>query len=197
MVEIGASKTIKGNALFFRYDGRVVIFLYSSSVMKIAFLDRDGVVNEDYGYVFEVEKFVFTQQFFLACLMLNQVGYQLVIVTNQSGIARGYYAEADFDQLSTWLKQQFASHGLTLDAIYHCPHNADSSCHCRKPKPGMVLEHLARTGAKASDCIMFGDKVSDEQCAQAAGLKRFFMIDINNNPLHFYDTVSAFVRSNG
>ncbi len=163
--------------------------------MKIAFLDRDGVVNLDHGYVHRIADFQFTEQFFPACALLQQAGYSLAIVTNQSGIARGYYTEGDFAVLTAWLKQQFVLNGLELDAIYHCPHNADSNCNCRKPKPGMVMEHLALTGALAKDCIMFGDKPSDQACAQAAKLGRFFMVNTPQQPTHFYDTVQNFVQS--
>ncbi len=160
---------------------------------KIAFLDRDGVVNLDHGYVYQIDQFQFTEQFFAACTLLQQAGFSLAIVTNQSGIARGYYTEGDFAVLSAWLKQQFVLNGLELDAIYHCPHNADSNCTCRKPKPGMVMEHLALTGALAKDCIMFGDKPSDQACTEAAGLGHFFMIDVKHNPRHFYDVVNAYI----
>lgn len=161
---------------------------------KIAFLDRDGVVNIDHGYVHRIADFEFSNGFFEACTLLAEAGYSLVIVTNQSGIARGYYTEADFIVLTDWLREQFAAHGLSLDAVYHCPHAADSPCNCRKPEPGMVLEHLAKTGAAPQDCIMFGDKPSDQGCAQAAGLGQFFMIDLKANPRHFYETVHAFVH---
>ncbi len=160
---------------------------------KFAFLDRDGVVNIDAGYVHTAADFEFTQAFFEACTLLAGAGYDLAIVTNQSGIARGYYTEADFTKLSTWLKEQFVLNGLKLDAIYHCPHLPDSRCACRKPSPGMVLQHLALTDARAADCIMFGDKISDEQCARAAGLGQFFMIDVTTQPTHFYDTVRQFL----
>ncbi len=162
---------------------------------KIAFLDRDGVVNIDHGYVFRADDFEFTQDFFPACTLLAAAGYRLVIVTNQSGIARGYYTQNDFASLTEWLTQQFSSHGLILEAVYHCPHGVDSHCECRKPKPGMVNAHLALTGLAATDCVMFGDKPSDMHCAQAAGLGRFFMIDVGRNPRHFYDTVANLVST--
>jgi D-glycero-D-manno-heptose 1,7-bisphosphate phosphatase len=160
---------------------------------KIAFLDRDGVVNIDYGYVYRVADFEFTHDFFPACALLLEAGYRLVVVTNQSGIARGYYSEADFEVLTDWLKQQFIARGLVLDAVYHCPHGADSTCACRKPQPGMVLQHLAQTGAAAQDCIMFGDKGSDRACANAAGIGHFLMIDTQQNSRHFYESVHAFL----
>lgn len=163
--------------------------------MKIAFLDRDGVVNVDHGYVYQIAKFEFTQQFFSACELLRLAGYALVIVTNQSGIARGYYSEDDFSVITDWLRKEFTLHGLTLSAVYYCPHAQDSSCLCRKPMPGMIQQHLKLTNAAPADCIMFGDKPSDEQCSRAAGLGRFFMIDVNKHATHFYDTVHNFVNS--
>jgi D-glycero-D-manno-heptose 1,7-bisphosphate phosphatase len=164
--------------------------------LKIAFLDRDGVVNIDYGYVFRPTEFVFTDGFFHACSDLTSAGYRLVIVTNQSGIARGYYTEQDFAILNQWLMAQFFANGLVLDAIYHCPHGVNDGCTCRKPLPGMVRQHLSLTGVSPQDCIMFGDKISDEQCAQAASLGHYFMIDVNANPRHFYETVQNFLSVN-
>jgi D-glycero-D-manno-heptose 1,7-bisphosphate phosphatase len=165
-----------------------------SGVKKIAFLDRDGVVNIDHGYVFRIDDFQFTDCFFPACALLAQAGYSFAIVTNQSGIARGYYSEADFSVVSDWLKQQFVLHGLVLEAIYHCPHGTDAACACRKPLPGMVNAHLALTGATPHDCIMFGDKASDEACAVAAGLGHFFMVDVAANPASFYDSVTQHLQ---
>jgi D-glycero-D-manno-heptose 1,7-bisphosphate phosphatase len=170
--------------------------LLKSTALKTAFLDRDGVVNIDKGYVHQIADFEFTQDFFHACHNLALQGYRLVIVTNQSGIARGYYTEQDFAALNQWLISHFTANNLVLDAIYHCPHGVNDGCTCRKPLPGMVKQHLALTGAAPQDCIMFGDKISDQQCAQAAGLGQYFMIDVTANPRHFFETVQSFLSAN-
>ena len=117
---------------------------------KAVFLDRDGVINVDHGYVYQVDDFEYIEGVFDACRELKQLGYKLVVVTNQSGIARGMYTEEQFHSLTEWMDWNFADKGVELDGIYYCPHHHEHGmadykvdCDCRKPKPGM-LESAAR-----------------------------------------------------
>lgn len=137
---------------------------------RAAFLDRDGVINRDHGYVFRREEFEFVDGALAACARLAQRGFALVVVTNQSGIGRGMYAEADFLRLTDWMTGQFARAGAPLAAVYHCPHHPDESCDCRKPAPGMLLRAARELKLDLAHSVLFGDKLSDLQAAAAAGV---------------------------
>lgn len=139
---------------------------------KALFLDRDGVININHGYVFKKETFEFIDGIFELCLKARNKGYQIIIVTNQSGITRGYYTEQDFTLLTRWVEHQFWQKGIKILQTFHCPHHPDysSPCCCRKPKIGMLTKASRRFGIDRAQSIMIGDSLSDMQCAQAAGI---------------------------
>lgn len=151
-----------------------------------AFLDRDGVINIDHGYVYRWEDFAFVPGAVDAMRRLQAAGYALVIVTNQSGIARGYYTEADFLALSARLAQHLAGESVVLDAIEFCPHLPDGSvpgyardCDCRKPAPGMIQRSASALGIDLAASLLFGDKVSDIEAGRAAGVGRSMLLATN------------------
>lgn len=144
---------------------------------KAAFLDRDGVINADHGYVYEAENFEWLPGVFEACRRLSEAGYALVVVTNQSGIGRGYYDEAAFLRLTDWMKATLAEHGAPVEAVYFCPHHPEkalgaykTACDCRKPAPGMLLQAAADLSIDLSQSVVFGDKPGDMTAARRAGV---------------------------
>jgi D-glycero-D-manno-heptose 1,7-bisphosphate phosphatase len=165
-----------------------------------AFLDRDGVLNHDSGYVGRIEEFIWLDGARDALKLLQQAGYVLVIVTNQSGIARGRYSEADFQALSAWMKRDLAEIGVTLDGIYHCPHlppePGEAGCLCRKPLPGMLLQAQADLRLDLSRSLMFGDKPQDLEAGRAAGVARCIRIrshyapDAEGDPDAVFDSLA-------
>lgn len=141
------------------------------------FLDRDGVINVDHGYVVRTEDFQFVPGVLEACAQLTRLGLRLVVTTNQSGIARGLYSEEDFQRLTDWMRAQFASAGAPLAGVYHCPHHPTEgrgvlrrACDCRKPAPGMLLAAIRDLALDPARSVMFGDKRSDMQAAFDAGV---------------------------
>jgi len=150
---------------------------------KAAFLDRDGVINIDSGYVFKWEDFVFTTGALDALRSLIEHDFTLVIVTNQSGIARGLYSEDDFHRLTNRMLAEMRKFGVDVAAVYKCPHYLHGvvptysiDCNCRKPKPGMILKALHELDINPDRSVMIGDKLSDKLAADAAGIRDFYFM---------------------
>ena len=147
------------------------------SARRALFLDRDGVVNIDHGYVWKKEDFEFVDGIFELCRAAKRVGYLILIITNQAGIGRGYYSEEDFARLTTWMRGEFEIKGVFIDDVYFCPfhpeqgvgkYKADSPC--RKPRPGMILQAAEQHGIDLADSVLVGDKISDIEAGVAAGI---------------------------
>ena len=154
---------------------------------KAVFLDRDGVINVDHGYVYRKEDFEFVDGIFEACRHFQEQGYLLIVVTNQSGIARGMYSEDQFQELTDWMVERFKEQGVTISRVYHCPHHPDfgpedeRDCDCRKPKPGMILRGIEEFELAPEECIMAGDKTSDMDAATSAGIGLKLLVDTKIN----------------
>lgn len=172
-----------------------------SDKSKAIFLDRDGVINEDHGYTFLPEDFDFLEGVFPACRRFVSSGYKLIVVTNQSGIARGYYSEEEFETVTDYMLEKFRQQGINIDAVYHCPHHAKEGfgdykveCDCRKPKPGMLLKAALEYNIDLSESVMIGDKVSDMQAGKAAGVKTCVLIS-QSKSLNDVDEADSIVES--
>lgn len=133
----------------------------------IAFLDRDGVLNLDHGYIFTMDRVEWVPGAQTAVDLLHAKGYWVIVVSNQSGIARGM---ATLDQYETFEKQYLAAFGRPIDAVYYCPHGPDSGCECRKPKSGMLEQAFAAFESDRSKSFLIGDKESDILAAENAGI---------------------------
>lgn len=139
---------------------------------KALFLDRDGVVNVEKNYLHKIDDFEPVEGIFDLCRRYQEKGYLIIIVTNQSGIARGYYTEEDFFRLSAWMHEHFAEQGITIERIYHCPHHESVSgaCECRKPEPGMFLQAQREYELDMSQSLMIGDNERDIEASLKAGV---------------------------
>jgi D-glycero-D-manno-heptose 1,7-bisphosphate phosphatase len=139
---------------------------------KVIFLDRDGTINVDHGFVYKIEDWEFTDRAPEALQLLQAAGYQLAIVTNQSGIARGLYTEEDMRHVHEHMREQLAKEGVTIAAIALCPHNRDSTCDCRKPKAGMAKQIEETIGTiDYQNSWTIGDKEADMGFGKNAGTK--------------------------
>lgn len=144
------------------------------ALKKAVFIDRDGTINEESGYLFRIEECRFIPRAIEALTELHKAGFMLVVVTNQSGIARGYYSEADLEQLHSYMDREIEAAGGRVDGWYHCPHHPDyadgaSVCDCRKPLPGMLELAADELGIDLAVSWMIGDKVADIEAGVAAG----------------------------
>jgi D-glycero-D-manno-heptose 1,7-bisphosphate phosphatase len=144
--------------------------------MKVIFLDRDGVFNQEVGYLHEIENFKFIDGIFEACKYFQSSGFKVVIVTNQSGIARGYYQETDFHILTQWMLAQFYNQDIDILDVFFCPHGPNSTCKCRKPEPGMLLEARDKYCINMTESWMIGDKETDIDAANAAGVTNTILV---------------------
>ena len=146
---------------------------------RALFLDRDGVVNIEKDYLYKIEDFEFIDGVFELCKHYKELGYLIFVVTNQSGIARDYYSEEDFNRLSIWMIQDFLKHNIKIEKVYHCPHHPDISgeCSCRKPKAGMLFQAADEFNIDLSHSIIIGDKERDVEAGLNAGLSETYLFD--------------------
>jgi D-glycero-D-manno-heptose 1,7-bisphosphate phosphatase len=147
------------------------------------FMDRDGVINADSGYVHRLEDFRFLPGVCEALRLLHAKGWPLVVVTNQSGIARGLYSEAHYNALTAHMQQLLAREQVRLAGVFHCPHHPQGAvsqyrqaCECRKPQPGMLKRAAALLGLHLPSSVMVGDQPSDVEAGRAAGAGRCCLI---------------------
>ena len=142
------------------------------------FLDRDGVINEDTGYVHRPVDFRWMPGMPEAIKLFNDAGWLVIVITNQSGIGRGRFSETEFLAFTRWIDGELAAIGAHVDATYHCPHHATAAqgeylraCECRKPAPGMLLRAIEEWRPDLARSVMIGDKPSDMEAATAAGVR--------------------------
>ncbi|MBU2699021.1 D-glycero-D-manno-heptose 1 [Sporomusaceae bacterium BoRhaA] len=144
---------------------------------RAIFLDRDGVINIDRGYVHRKEDFCWVDGAIETVRQFNELDYLVFVVTNQGGIARAFYTEQDVLDLHNWLQSELNKQGAHIDQFYYCPHHVEGSvpehshvCSCRKPEPGMILAAAQEWPVDLNRSVMIGDKPSDMEAAKRAGV---------------------------
>ena len=164
--------------------------------IKTIFLDRDGVINKEKNYLFKIADFEFIDGVFSACEYFNKMGYEIIIVTNQSGIARQYFSELDYKNLTKWMILQFKKNGILILDTFHCPHSPDLNCDCRKPKPGMLISAKNKHSINMKKSWMIGDSERDITAANLAGIKNTILVrsghktdEFESNSMFFLDSI--------
>ncbi|MGR5246962.1 D-glycero-alpha-D-manno-heptose-1,7-bisphosphate 7-phosphatase [Vibrio aestuarianus] len=168
--------------------------------MKVAFLDRDGVINREVNYLYKVDDFEFTQNCVEGLKRLIEHGYQIIIVTNQAGIARGFYTEHDYEVLTAWYCAELLKYGIEILDVFYCPHHPEGSvtelsieCRCRKPNIGMLELAASKYQINIEESILIGDKESDLLAGTAFGLVKVFMVETGHSiDVKHYDTYNIF-----
>ena len=160
------------------------------------FLDRDGVINKEINYLHKIEDFEFIDGVFEACLFFQSLRYKIVIVSNQSGIYRGYFSEDDYQKITQWMLREFESKGINILDVIHCPHGPNSKCSCRKPKPGMFFTAQKKYGIDMNHSWMIGDKETDIESANLAGINNTVLVrsghkidEMNSNSKFIIDSI--------
>ena len=152
-------------------------------MIKAAFFDRDDTLIKDVGYLYDLNKIVIIPGIINFCLFLQNAGYKLFVITNQSGVARGFFDEDFVKNCHKYLNELFKKQGIFFEKFFYCPHHPKSAvenrylkdCFCRKPKPGMLLKATKEFNIDLSKSLMFGDKIIDIQAGNAAGCKSFYI----------------------
>jgi D-glycero-D-manno-heptose 1,7-bisphosphate phosphatase len=160
------------------------------SKVKAVFLDRDGIINIDNGYVYRQNDFIFNQEIFEVLKYLQKKDFCFFIVTNQSGIGRGIYSEQDFIKLNNWMINEFLRNKIKISSVKFCPHNPNTDCDCRKPKTGMFKEIENNNNLDLNNSWMIGDKESDILFAINSGIKN--TIFLRNDNYYLNSTVPDF-----
>lgn len=149
-------------------------------VRKAVFFDRDGVLNVDKAYLYKIEELEWVDGAVEAVAYLTRLGYLVFVVTNQSGIARGYYTVAEMEMLHRYMAAEIAAGGGKIEKFYYCPHLPTGTvteyavdCDCRKPKPGLILQALQEYAVDMEKSFLIGDKKRDVEAAEAAGIKGY------------------------
>ena len=145
---------------------------------KAIFLDRDGVINKEVGYLSSPDKFDFIDGTIEALKTLKQKGFLLIIITNQAGIARGYYSVENLSNIHKKMNDILQQNEIILDGIYYCPHHPDftGSCDCRKPKPGMMLKAKDKFNIDMKNSFMVGDTLNDIKAGLNANCKTVLVL---------------------
>lgn len=145
---------------------------------RVVFLDRDGTINVEKKYLYKPEDFEFIEGTQEAIRLLNEAGYKVVVITNQAGVARGYYTEEDVDRLHRYINKRLAESGAHIDAFYYCPHHPENgigkyqiACDCRKPKIGMFLQAEKLFDIDKGNSWMIGDKLIDIEAGKNYGVR--------------------------
>jgi len=165
---------------------------------KTIFLDRDGVINHEVGYLHKIEDFKFIEGVFETCLYFKSLGFEIIAITNQSGIARNYYGKQEFHEVNNWMLNQFKLKGVEILDVFYCPHSPNDCCDCRKPKPGMFLQAKKKYNIDMTKSWMIGDKEDDISAAISAEINQTILVrsgheidEKRTNSLYIVDSIQT------
>ena len=165
---------------------------------KAVFLDRDGTINKEVNYLYRKEDFIFIPKTIEAIKIFHELGYKVIVITNQSGVARGYYKEEDIENLHRYIDEVLTFKNTYIDAYYYCPHHPDGSverykikCNCRKPSHGMIDQALVDFDIDLKQSVIVGDKEIDVQTGKNSGIGKCILVKSG----HIVDEVNTFADS--
>jgi D-glycero-D-manno-heptose 1,7-bisphosphate phosphatase len=144
--------------------------------VKTIFLDRDGVVNKEVNYLSRIDDFEFIDGVFEACKHFQILGYSIIIITNQSGIGRGYYSENDYQVLTKWMLSKLNENNIEILDIFYCPHSPNNQCECRKPKSGMFEMARDKHAIDMKKSWSIGDKETDIEASNLSGISNTILV---------------------
>ena len=164
--------------------------------IKTIFLDRDGVINKEINYLHKIDDFEFIDGVFETCQYLAGLDYKIIVITNQSGISRGYYTVNDFQIITNWMINQFKKNSVNILDVFYCPHTPNSNCNCRKPRPGMLLEAKYKHNIDMQNSWLIGDKEVDIIAANSSGITNTILVksghkinEVDSNAKYILDSI--------
>ena len=160
--------------------------------IKTIFLDRDGVINHEVNYLYKVEDFKFIDGIFESCRHFEKLGFKIIIISNQSGIGRGYFSQEEYNYLTEWLMNEFYENKINIYDVFSCPHSPDQNCSCRKPKPGMFLNAKNKHGIDMKNSWMIGDKESDIIAATKSGITNTILVN-SGHKIDKYNSTAKYI----
>ena len=158
---------------------------------KALILDRDGVINIDYGHVHEIENFEFIRGIFDLCSYFIKLNYIIIIITNQAGIGKRIYTEEQFQSLDKWMIRKFKEKSVVISKTYFCTHLPEDNCFCRKPNPGMIIAAITEFNLDPNKSILIGDKITDIEAGRAAGIGKLFLFNEEDH----YNTLDRIIKT--
>ncbi|QEK12885.1 D-glycero-beta-D-manno-heptose 1,7-bisphosphate 7-phosphatase [Crassaminicella thermophila] len=165
---------------------------------RAVFLDRDGTLIVDHGYIHKPSQVELLPGVIEALIKLKTFGFELIIISNQSGIGRGFFTKKEVDHVNQHLYNLLISHKIKLTGIYYCPHHPDDKCTCRKPEPGLLLQALSEHKIDAKKSYFVGDKLTDVQAAIAAGVQPVLLsrdnVSTHTIPIIIVDSLLKFTK---
>ena len=161
--------------------------------MKSLFLDRDGVINYNTGYTYIIDDFIFIDGIFELCNTAQNLGYLIIVVTNQSGIGRKYFDVYDFNLVTNYMVSKFKSNGVNLTHVFYCPDTENSKF--RKPNPGMITYAIDCYGIDVSNSILIGDSDSDMEAAFHSSIKHRWLLSRNIKSIYSTSSISTHYES--
>ncbi len=160
---------------------------------RAVFLDRDGVINEEVNYLSNVNDFKFIKNSIEALKLLSKTEFKIIIITNQSGINRGFFTMEDLNKIHEYMLNKFKSEGIRIDKIYVCPHRPDENCSCRKPQIGMLIEASKEFNIDLSKSYFIGDKTVDIKTGKNANCKTILVKTGYGGSDNTYDVTPDFI----
>jgi len=171
---------------------------------KAAFFDRDGTLIKDKNYLLSIDQVELISETVLLCRILQNAGYKIFVVTNQSGVARGFFTEESVIEVNNHIQLLLGKENVFIEKFYYCPHHPTSAtiekyqknCFCRKPNPGMLLQACSEFDINMSESFMFGDKLLDVEAGIAAKCKSFFIQKIFESKVKTIEDLLSLENSN-
>lgn len=164
-------------------------------MIKAVFLDRDGVINEDVGYPHKLEELTILPGVYEALQKLQKLGFLLFIISNQSGIGRGYFRIEDFERFNNEIIRRLQENGVMIEKTYICPHHPDDNCECRKPAIGNIKKAEAEYSISLPDSYVIGDRQSDIDLGKKAGCHAVFIVNEKHGECTGADSIAANIQS--